>query len=887
MREQVLLEESSQQLQTEFFRDRGDLEFRRLLEKLPAAAYTCDHQGLITYFNQHAVALWGREPKLNDAEDRFCGSFKLFSLDGSLIVHEQCWMALTLRENKAYNGHEIVIERPDGSHCTVLAYANPIHDELGTLIGAVNILVDITERERVDEKRSKLLAREREARGEAETLNEVARTLAAELDLQVLVQKVTDAGTKLTGARFGAFFYNAINQQGESYLLYTLSGAPREAFAGLGIPRNTPLFEPTFRGTEVVRIDDVLQDSRYGQNPPHHGMPQGHLPVRSYLAVPVVSRTGDVLGGLFFGHPEPGIFTERAERMAAGIAAQAAIAIDNARLYAQAQEEIAERTRAETFQAGQTRVLELIALDAPLSDVLQALVRTIEEQSRSGLLGSFLLLDHDGVHLRHGAAPSLPEAYNRAIDGIAIGPESGSCGTAAYTKKPVYVSDVATDPRWVNIKELALPHNLRACWSTPVCSSQGEVLGTFAMYYREVHHASEEDLRLVELATRTASIAIERKQAEEALRESDRRKDEFLATLAHELRNPLAPLRTDLELIRMLAEDRAELAETRARMERQVRQLTRLVDDLLDVSRISRGKIQLRKSRTDLASILESAMEAARPDIENLRHKLSIKLPRSPIYLDADADRLAQVFSNLLNNAAKYTPEGGAIGIAARQQGKDVVVTVKDSGIGIPADWLPRVFEMFAQVHRSADQRSGGLGIGLMLVKRLVEMHGGTIEACSDGPGHGSKFIVCLPAAMPDQEWMHDDKEEEGVRSTQSRILVADDNRDAAEALVDLLKALGHEVRIAYDGVQALEVAVSFRPDVAVLDIGMPKLNGLETARRMRTESWGKGVKLIALTGWGQEQDIRLSQETGFDHHLVKPIGLTSLQKLLADVRPG
>ncbi|MEX2540520.1 MAG: ATP-binding protein [Trueperaceae bacterium] len=308
---------------------RSDLYFRTLLDNLPAGAYTCDDQGLITYYNERAVEVWGRAPALNNPIDRFCGSFKLFAADGSPLQHEQCWMGLAILQQKAFTGEEIIVEQPNGRRLTVLAHASPIHDESGQLIGAVNVLVDITER-----KRAELELREKNAL--LASIHKASISVSSELDLQKLVQVITDIGVEVTKAQFGAFFYNEVGDEGEIYTLFTLSGTDKDAFSKFPMPRNTHVFGPTFRGEGVVRSADITGDPRYGKNPPYRGMPDGHLPVRSYLAVPVVSRSDEVLGGLFFGHHEVGVFDDQAERLITGIASQAAVAIDNARLYEQA-----------------------------------------------------------------------------------------------------------------------------------------------------------------------------------------------------------------------------------------------------------------------------------------------------------------------------------------------------------------------------------------------------------------------------------------------------------------------------------------------------------------------------------------------------------------------
>jgi PAS domain S-box-containing protein len=497
---------------------RSDDEFHRMLEILPAAAYTCDADGLITYFNQRATRLWGREPKLNDPVDRFCGSFKLFTPDGTPLEHRQCWMARALRDGLQYNGCEILVERPDGSRVAALAHANPFHDHAGRVRGAVNVLVDITDR----------------------------------------------------------------------------------------------------------------------------------------------------------------------------------------------------------------------------------------------------------------------------------------------------------------------------------------------------------------------------KQSEELLRESDRRKSEFLALLAHELRNPLTPIRNGLQIMRTASHDAAMLEEACGMMERQLGHMVRLIDDLLDLSRICNGKIQVCKERIDLAAAVQDAVETSRPLIEESQQILTVSLPPRAVHVEADRTRLAQVVGNLLHNSAKYTPRGGRIDLMVERQGSDAVVSVKDNGVGIPADMLPGIFEMFIQGEGPLERSQGGLGIGLSLVRALVELHGGSIEARSTGPGQGSEFIMRLPAILPAPSGSRRGDDGDDSCRPHHRILVVDDNRDAALSSSMILKVMGHETRTAYDGLEALEAAADFRPDVILLDIGLPKLNGYEVCRQIRTQAWGEGMVLIAVTGWGQDEDKARSKEAGFNFHMVKPVDPAALEKLLS-----
>jgi PAS domain S-box-containing protein len=389
-------------------------------------------------------------------------------------------------------------------------------------------------------------------------------------------------------------------------------------------------------------------------------------------------------------------------------------------------------------------------------------------------------------------------------------------------------------------------------------------------------------------ASKIARDVTERRQMENNLRalaadlaEADRRKDEFLATLAHELRNPLAPLSNTLEILKRRGSDDPAVRRGLDTMERQLEQLVRLVDDLLDLSRITHNRIELRKRHIELAPVLRQAVLGAQPLADSAGHAIEVSLPSEPLWLNADAVRLTQVFGNLLNNSCKYTPAGGTIRVIAQRDETDAVVTVSDTGIGIPADKLASIFEMFTQVDRSLEQSHGGLGIGLTLVKRLVEMHGGSVEAQSAGVGQGSAFVVRLPAAIDISDVSTPVPSESLADGAMHRILVVDDNKDSADSLAMLLQLTGHEVSVAHDGRSALKAVESRRPDVVLLDIGLPSLNGHDVCRWVRQQPWGKTTVIIALTGWGQEEDRRRSQEAGFDGHLVKPVDHARLLALL------
>ncbi len=374
----------------------------------------------------------------------------------------------------------------------------------------------------------------------------------------------------------------------------------------------------------------------------------------------------------------------------------------------------------------------------------------------------------------------------------------------------------------------------------------------------------------------------ERKEAETVLRDAVERKNEFLAMLAHELRNPLAPIRFALEIVKR-ADGKSDLTRSAlGTMERQLGQMTRLVDDLLDVARISRGKLDLQLEKLELASIIHPLVEVFLPMCESARQQLTVTLPPRPMYLRGDPVRLAQVFGNLLNNASKFTATGGRISLVAEQRDGDVVVTIKDSGIGISTVKLPMIFEMFEQGDQT--QRShGGLGIGLTLVRRLVEMHGGSVRALSAGPDLGSEFVVRLPALTGKAKPLPAGPVvREANALAARRILVVDDNHDTAESLAMLLSMSGHETHTAFDGLEAVEAAETFKPDVILCDIGMPKLNGYEAARRIREQPGGKAVVLVAMTGWGQDEDRMRTAAAGFDAHLVKPVQYGTLAKLMA-----
>lgn len=439
--------------------------------------------------------------------------------------------------------------------------------------------------------------------------------------------------------------------------------------------------------------------------------------------------------------------------------------------------------------------------------------------------------------------------------------------------------------------------------AVPLTGRDGRNLGVVQLSHKdEGPFTGEDEAILVQLA-QLASVAIENtrlyqrtQEAEDALAArleelavASRRKDEFLAMLAHELRNPLAPIRNAAQFLKLRAESDPVLQHTQGIIERQVTHLTRLVDDLLDVARINRGHIDLRKTELDLAEIVGEAVEAVREAVDTRGHHLSVILPLEPVPLVGDRTRLVQVIGNVLTNAAKYTPNGGRIELVAELEGSgsdpQVAIRFRDNGQGIAPDLLPSIFDLFTQAERSLDRSEGGLGIGLTLVKELVEQHGGSIEAHSSGPGQGSEFVVRLPVLGRTASRRPETRHDRMISGPSRRVLLVEDNRDAATTLQELLEVWGHEVQVAHDGPAALQVAPRFQPEVILLDIGLPQMDGYEVARRLRLHEGADPPFLVALTGYGDAEHRATAVEAGFDHHLVKPIDLEQLQLLLVDVR--
>jgi signal transduction histidine kinase/CheY-like chemotaxis protein len=617
------------------------------------------------------------------------------------------------------------LEFPDGRVFEQLSRIQLVDQQQ---VGRVWSFRDITESRRVES-----ILRD-EARV-LDLLNNTGITLASQLDLPSLVQSVTDAATELSGAQFGAFFYTTTDKDGGAYLLYTLSGAPRAAFDKLGQPRATELFAPTFRGEPPIRCDDVLEDPRYAQWGP--GMPAGHLPVRSYLAVPVISRSGEVIGGLFFGHSSTGMFSARAERLIVGIAAQAAVGIDNARLYEAAQRAAQERQE---------------------------------------------LLERE-------------------------------------------------------------------------CSAR----------------AAAEKMSAL--------------------------KDEFLATLSHELRTPLNAIVGWSQILRRRTPSEADLEKGLDTIERNARVQAQLIEDLLDMSRIISGKVRLDVQPIEPLSFIEAAIETIRPAADAKEIRLVKLLDTSAGPISGDPSRLQQVMWNLLSNAIKFTAKGGKIQVLLERVNSHIEISVADTGIGIKPEFICHVFERFRQADASTTRRYGGLGLGLSIVKHLVELHGGTVRVESRGEGHGTTFAVHLPlTAVHRQPYgearLHPRSPPSippvfnGLDLAGLKILVVDDERDARELIDRVLSDCSATVFTAGSAVEALQQFQAEAPHVLISDIGMPELDGFELLRRIRAleQATGKRTPAIALTAFARSEDRTRALRAGFLVHLAKPVDPSELVATVASI---
>ena len=871
----------------------GETDFQRWLETLPTAAYTCNAEGLITYYNRRAAAAWGREPELNSAADRYCGSVRLFNAEGLAVPHDECWMARCLREGKEYAGEEIVVERQDGSRLTVQANVTPFHDEQGRLIGAVNVLVDITERKRAEESLT------RRAR-ELDALYRLTDRLQHAASLDALCETALDSIT------------TALQCDRAAILLFDAAGVMRfvawrrltENYRG-AVEGHSPWVAGA-KAPQPIGVTDV-ERADFPASLKTVVVNEG---IRALAFIPLVAD-GTLLGKFMVYYDAPHVFTDHELEAGLAIGGQIALGVERSRADTErrnAETALRESKERLSMELAATQLLQETSTQLISEDKPEALYEQILDTAVAIMhsdMASMQIVDEEENALRLLGWRGFPPEFGRIFHFVR--PDTGtSCGLARRVGHRVVVPDVETCDFIVDTPALEdlRKTGVAAVQSTPLISRSGRLLGMISTHWRRPHRPPEHDLRLLDVLVRQAADLIERTHAEvqraellareraarEALKEADRRKDEFLALLAHELRNPLAPIGSAVQLLRLKGSDDPGIRWSRDVIERQVKHLTRLIDDLMDIGRITRNKLEIRRQRVELGDVIQAAIETSRPVIDERGHKLTVTLPPDPVHLSGDLVRLAQIFMNLLTNAAKYTEPNGSVTLSAELAADcEVIVTVKDNGVGIPADQLPLIFEMFFQADHALGRFQGGLGIGLSLVRRLVELHGGSVSARSDGPGRGSEFTVRLPVIATPANLLPAGQGSDRVESivVPRRILVADDNRDAAQSLAMLLQLMGHEVHVAHDGLEAVETLRRIRPDVALVDLAMPKLDGYDVCRRIRQEPWGKNVVVIALTGWGQEEDRRRTREAGLDGHMVKPADHNALAELLSSLSPA
>ena len=557
--------------------------------------------------------------------------------------------------------------------------------------------------------------------------------------------------------------------------------------------------------------------------------------------------------------------------------------------------DVTETRRAENALASEKTTLEMIATGRPVEEVLTTIVRGVEAQTADGMICSILTLDPTGTKMTHGAAPSLPDAYNRAIHGLPIGPAAGSCGTAAFQRRPVFVTDIASDPLWADYRELAAAHGLAACCSTPIISSEGSVLGTVAMYYREPHTPSEHDRGLIRSATHLAGIVLEKDRVDQRLRNSleaeqaargevehaSRMKDEFLATLSHELRTPLNAILGWTRLLNVKPGVADDVRQGMAVIERNARAQATIIQDLLDMSAIISGKVRLDSQPLDIATVVQASIDTAMPAAQAKQITVEAAIDAAePVMVAGDSSRLQQVLWNLLSNAVKFTPRGGRISVRVTRDAANAEIEVSDTGAGITPAFLPYVFDRFRQADASTTRRHGGLGLGLSIVKQLVELHGGTIRVSSEGDGKGATFVVSLPLAAGTAT-RADDAEMAGLR-----VLVVDDDDDARDMVRRLLEDRRSVVSTAATAAEALKMLGEKRFDVLVSDIGMPGEDGHTFMRRVRALAPGAGgdIPAVAVTAYARPEDRAKALSAGFQLHVSKPVDPRELFALVARV---
>ncbi|MGC4072813.1 MAG: PAS domain S-box protein [Nibricoccus sp.] len=825
--------------------ERATRQLAAIVESSDDAVVSKNLDGVVQTWNAGAARLFGYS-----AQEMIGRSITILLPHGQL--DEEARILARIRKGEPIEHYETVRRRKDGQLIDVSLTVSPIRDSRGVIVGASKIARDISRRKATE---SALTRRTHTL----EVLNRVGEALVAERDVEKIVQSVTDAAREITGAKFGAFFYNTVNEQGESYTLYTLSGVSRDAFANFPMPRNTEVFGPTFRGEGTIRVGDILADPRYGKNAPNKGMPAGHLPVRSYLAAPVRSGSGEIIGGLFFGHPEADVFTEEAEDVLEALAAQAAIAIDNARLYRAVQRELADHKRAREEVRAREQQLRLVTNNAPVF-LLQC-----DREYRY----TFANLPYAA---RYGFTPET--LMGKTVWEVT--------GRAAFNAARHHIDAALAGERVEFEMEIPYDH-LGTRWVhvifVPDRNPAGEVAGFVGV--------------LTDITQRkSAELELERAR-DEALAGS-RAKDDFLAALSHELRTPLNPV---LLLASDAAEDpklSADVRESFETIRRQVNLEARLIDDLLDLTRITRGKLSLDRRIVDAHEVLTDAIETVRPELEgkNLLFELEMRASLHAVF--GDAVRLQQVFWNVLKNAVKFTDEDGRISVttSVNPGNRRLRIEVKDTGHGLTAQELARIFEAFSQGEHAAaggSHRFGGLGLGLAISRSIVEMHGGDIYAESEGRNRGATFIIELPLMSVTTTHDQNPQTENGTTTgtnpsfaKRGRLLVIEDHTPTRNTLKSLLERRSFEVLTAGSAVEARELARQQPPDLVISDIGLPDADGCTLMKEFRETN--PALPGIALSGYGMDEDLARTREAGFVEHLTKPVNVGALERAIEKI---
>jgi len=809
-------------------------QLRVTLTSIGDAVISTDPAGYITYLNPVAESLtgWRTTEAVGEA---LATVFRIVNESSRQPVENPVEKALREGVVVGLANHTVLI-RKDGTELPIDDSAAPMHDAEGRISGCVLIFRDITARRRIEKQ-------------EAESLAAASFLAAIVTSSQDAIVSKTVDGT-----------IQSWNEGAERLFGYSAAEA---------IGKNIRLIIPADRASEE---DQIIAHIRAGKRVDHFETirvrKDGTLVPISVSISPIRNRAGEVIG---------------ASKIARDISERIEV---QERLQTSA-------ARAAADLSAMARLREVGATCASPegvdSDCLKEILDGALELSRAEK-GNIQVLDSSGV-LTIAVQRGFDEPFLSFFSRVRAG-DGSACGKAMQGTERIVVEDITQSELFAGqpSQQVLLDAGVRAVQSIPLVSSTGRILGIISTHFVRPHRPGERELQFLDLLARQAADYLERKQYVQSLKDADRRKDEFLAMLAHELRNPLAAIRNAIQVLLLDASPAADLRRSREIIDVQAQHMVRLLDDLLDVSRISHDKLVIRKERLELKSILQDSVETIRPLAEDLRHKVTICLPPGSIYVHGDRVRLAQIFSNLLNNACKYTQRGGQIWLTSQPHGSDIVVSVKDSGIGISGEELSHVFDMFMQADKSVERSHGGLGLGLTLVKRLVEMHDGSIEAFSDGPGLGSEFVVRLPMQLDSasEPTRHGpEKAAKAEPAARRRVLVVDDNQGSAKSLAMLLNVAGHDTRMAHDGLEAVTLAEQFLPDVVLLDIGLPKLNGFDACQRIRQQAWGRSMKIVALTGWGQDDDRRKSSEAGFDQHLVKPVEFAELQKVLNGLGTG